>query len=105
MKRSSIRTKILYAMLSMGLILLLFCWSNISALKIMENYNNVLAENIQATQDAVANGNPDSIQQYEANIAEALRGNAVRINGTYIFDFCLVGLGAIMVFVVLAICN
>ena len=105
MKRSSIRTKILYAMLSMGLILLLFCWSNISALKIMENYNNVLAENIQATQDAVANGNPDSIQQYEANITEALRGNAVRINGTYIFDFCLLGLGAIMVFVVLAICN
>ena len=105
MKRSSIRTKILYAMLSMGLILLLFCWSNISALKIMENYNNVLAENIQATQDAVANGNPDSIQQYEANITEALRGNAVRINGTYIFDFCLVGLGTIMVFVVLAICN
>ena len=87
MKRSSIRTKILYAMLSMGLILLLFCWSNISALNIMENYNNVLAENIQATQDAVANGNPDSIQQYEANITEALRGNAVRINGTYIFDF------------------
>ena len=105
MKRSSIRTKILYAMLSMGLILLLFCWSNISALKIMENYNNVLAENIQATQDAVANGNPDLIQQYDANITEALRGNAVRINGTYIFDFCLVGLGAIMVFVVLAICN
>ena len=37
----------------------------------------MLAENIQATQDAVANGNPDSIQQYEANITEALRGHQI----------------------------
>ena len=80
----------------LGLLMILSCLLNASALHIITQQDKTLEADFQAYQEAVASGDTEQIKQAEADMLYMFDRLRIRANGTYLFDFVFMG-GAVVV--------
>ena len=88
--RKSIGKKVIAMLSLLGIMLLLVCVSNMSAMKFIRGYNEEISQNIDELQKAVASGDTALAEEIETSLI--MNGNHIsfRIDGTYIFDVVLI---------------
>lgn len=86
----SIGKKVIAMLVLLGVLLLLVCWSNISALKVMGDYNTSITGDLSTYEEAVAAGNTADMESVSASLEDTLGHMTLKINGTYVFDGILV---------------
>ena len=88
--RKSIGKKVITLLSFLGIMLLLVCYTNMSALNIIQGYNQIIQQEIVDFQTAVAAGNDVSIEELKSELAANGNHITIRIKGTYIFDVVLI---------------
>ena len=73
----------------LGIILILACVLNMSALSYIRGFNNDIQKATTDIQQFVQNGEAENIAKAEDALGEAIRSITVRIEGTYTFDIIL----------------
>lgn len=88
--KNSIGKKIISLLLFLGVMLLLVCYTNMSALNIIKGYNNEIQQENEAFQAAVDSGDKASIEELKTELASDGNHITLRIDGTYTFDVILI---------------
>lgn len=105
MKKMSIKKKILVIMLFLGTIMVLFCFCNVSALNIIENYTNDIEKTYNATINVIGEESLALLTEERADMTELLRAAKVRVSGTLIFDAILLGVSIFSIVFAIFLCN
>ena len=87
--KKSIGAKITAMLVYLGIILILVCVLNMSALSYIRGFNNDIQKVTTDIQQFVQNGEAENIAKAEDALGEAIRSITVRIEGTYTFDIIL----------------
>ena len=87
--KKSIGAKITAMLVYLGIILILVCVLNMSALSYIRGFNNDIQKATTDIQQFVQNGEAENIAKAEDALGEAIRSITVRIEGTYTFDIIL----------------
>ena len=87
--KKSIGAKITAMLVYLGIILILTCVLNMSALSYIRGFNNDIQKATTDIQQFVQNGEAENIAKAEDALGEAIRSITVRIEGTYTFDIIL----------------
>ena len=87
--KKSIGAKITAMLVYLGIILILACVLNMSALSYIRGFNNDIQKATTDIQQLVQNGEAENIVQAEEELGRAIRSITVRIEGTYTFDIIL----------------
>lgn len=96
----SIRTKLLYVFTIMGIISLIMCLSNVSALNVMVDFNGKSEQIFENYKEASLNGDVEQLTEMEALFYDNMLHSNRRVDGTIVFNYILVGLIALLVVVV-----
>ena len=88
--RKSIGKKVIGMMAVIGGFLILICALNISALSIMENQNQTIAQRVEELETAAQSGDVELMNQAKEDIDYILGKSALKINGTYVFNVVVV---------------
>lgn len=92
MKRMSIRTKIGAVMAVVGVIMILFCLSNVSALTIIEGYTNKIGDTYEQTYSKIGTDAQNLVSEQKNMMDYLVLKAKTRVNGTLVFDLVLLGL-------------
>lgn len=95
--KKSIGAKITAMLVYLGIILILACVLNMSALSYIRGFNNDIQKATTDIQQLVQNGEASNISQAEGELDNAIHRITLRIEGTYTFDIIL------MIFILLNI--
>ena len=77
MKKISIRMKIIVVMIVIGIIMILFCWSNVSALKKIEGYTKDIGVTYDATINVIGEESQSLITDEKETMAQLMEAVAV----------------------------
>ncbi|WP_455714000.1 methyl-accepting chemotaxis protein [Anaerosporobacter sp.] len=88
--RKSIGRKVMILVGILGSLLLGICVSNLSALSIIEGFNNEINEDIERYITEAKSSDNTAMEETEAELKTVLRRSNIRIEGTYSFDIILV---------------
>lgn len=105
MKKFSIKTKLRVAMISLGIVMILFCYSNVAALRQIVNYTDQIGQNYDATVTAFQNGEGDTIADEQEIMTKLIRKTGVKVSGTLIFDVILLVMSVVIIAATLLIFN
>lgn len=97
MKKISIRMKIIVVMIVIGIIMILFCWSNVSALKKIEGYTKDIGVTYDATINVIGEESQSLITDEKETMAQLMKDTDARVSGTLVFDIILVVLSIIVI--------
>lgn len=87
--KKSIGAKITAMLVYLGIILILACVLNMSALSYIRGFNNDIQKATTDIQQLVQNGEAENIAQAEGELDNAIHRITLRIEGTYTFDIIL----------------
>ena len=87
-KKSSVTGKMVIILTVLGVITILMCVSNLSALSIMNGYRESLSESVRLYEEA--NAGMDGVAEFGEEVDYLLERIMLRIDGTYVFDIALV---------------
>ena len=87
----SIKIKITTVMTLIGIIMLLFCWSNVSALNKIVNFTNDIGKTYDATVETFDEESIASIADKQETMSYLMSQTKARVSGTLVFDVNLVG--------------
>ena len=89
-KEKTLRKKIMEVLLNLGLILVGVCIMNMSALRVISDFNHTIESEFEQYHDAMLSGNQEEIERIEAEIEYTFEHSNTRIDGTYIFNIILI---------------
>ena len=98
MKRSVSR-KILLMLSVLGIMVILACVLNASALKFVAGYNVSVETEVENLKAALEAGDQGAVTQAEQQIEYFLQHGIIRVDGTIIFDYILLGVSVLLVIV------
>ena len=98
MKRSVSR-KILLMLIVLGIMVILACVLNASALKFVAGYNVSVETEVENLKAALEAGDQGAVTQAEQQIEYFLQHGIIRVDGTIIFDYILLGVSVLLVIV------
>ena len=98
-KKKSLNKKIVGMLTIMGLVSLLITYANVSALKLINQFNNDISTAFASYEQAVELGDEQAIEQAKADVEYFLYHSNTRIDGTYKFDYALIFVNAIIIIV------
>ena len=98
-KKKSLNKKIVGMLIIMGLVSLLITYANVSALKLINQFNNDISTAFASYEQAVELGDEQAIEQAKADVEYFLYHSNTRIDGTYKFDYALIFVNAIIIIV------
>lgn len=98
MKRSVSR-KILLMLSVLGIMVILACFLNASALKFVAGYNVSVETEVENLKAALEAGDQGAVTQAEQQIEYFLQHGIIRVDGTIIFDYILLGVSVLLVIV------
>ena len=101
-KQKSLNRKLTTMLLVLGLLAVLITLANVSALKIISNFNSDLTESLATYEEAIKSGDESTIADAKSDVEFAIRHSNTRIEGTYVFDYVLVFVD-IVIIVILSI--
>lgn len=101
-KQKSLNRKLTTMLLVLGLLAVLITLANVSALKIISNFNSDLTESLATYEEAIKSGDESTIADAKSDVEFAIRHSNIRIEGTYVFDYVLVFVD-IVIIVILSI--
>lgn len=104
MKKTSIKSKLLIALLNCGAIMIIFCLTNISALQYIAGYTSQLGDKVTELNTELDSIKGESSQQDEM-VNSLVHSAILRVDGTKIFDFVLLGLSVVVIIGTLALFN
>ena len=96
MKRSVSR-KILLMLSVLGIMVILACVLNASALKFVAGYNASVETEVENLKAALEAGDQGAVTQAEQQIEYFLQHGIIRVDGTIIFDYILLGVSVLLV--------
>ena len=96
MKRSVSR-KILLMLIVLGIMVILACVLNASALKFVAGYNVSVETEVENLKAALEAGDQGAVTQAEQQIEYFLQHGIIRVDGTIIFDYILLGVSVLLV--------
>lgn len=88
--KKSIGAKVIVMLLFLGILLLVVCGLNMSALKVISGYNEEISRDFADIKSAAGSGDEAQVEQINANLNDTIRHITVKIDGTYIFDGILI---------------
>lgn len=88
--RKSIGTKVIVMLLFLGILLLVVCGLNMSALKVIAGYNESISKDFSDIKSAAGSGDDARVEQINADLNDTIGHITVKIDGTYIFDGILI---------------
>lgn len=88
--KNSIGKKVVGLVVLLGVLMIGICVTNLSALSIMESFNNEINSKATEIQEAVTASDAGTAQELEAELADIIKHSNTRISGTYVFDIILV---------------
>lgn len=103
--KNSIGKKVISMMVLMGVMTLLICLLNVSALSVIEEQNQKIAQDVKELQAAMENSDTGSIERMQEDINYMLSRSANRVGGTYLFNIVLVVLTVINVIILVIFAN
>ena len=98
-KKKSLNKKIVGMLTIMGLVSLLITYANVSALKLINQFNNDISTAFASYEQAAELGDEQAIEQAKADVEYFLYHSNTRIDGTYKFDYALIFVNAIIIIV------
>ena len=98
MKRS-VSKKILLMLSVLGIMVILACVLNASALKFVAGYNVSVETEVENLKAALEAGDQGAVTQAEQQIEYFLQHGIIRVDGTIIFDYILLGVSVLLVIV------
>lgn len=98
----SVGRKIVTMLSVMGIMVILTCILNSSALRYVAGFNNSISEEVDNLKSALKNGNEKEIAEAEEQIEYYLKHGTIRVDGTIVFDNVLLVI-AILEVVVLGV--
>lgn len=101
--RKSIGKKVIAMLSLLGIMLLLVCVSNMSAMNFIQGYNKAISQNIDELQKAVASGDTALAEEIETSLITNGNHITLRIDGTYIFDVVLMVIILITVVIIIIV--
>ena len=101
----SIKIKITTVMTLIGIIMLLFCWSNVSALNKIVNYTNDIGKTYDATVETFDEESVAAIADKQETMSNLMSQTKTRVSGTLVFDVILLALSVVVILVTLMIFN
>ena len=101
----SIGRKVLFMVGGMGLLLLVSVYLNLAALNVISEQEKHITDDIQQYEAITHEANIEGLSELEADMAEWIATINKRIAGTIIFDYILLGIGAVVVFISIVIAN
>ena len=101
-KQKSLNRKLTTMLLVLGLLAVFITLANVSALKIISNFNSDLTESLATYEEAIKSGDESTIADAKSDVEFAIRHSNTRIEGTYVFDYVLVFVD-IVIIVILSI--
>ena len=101
-KQKSLNRKLTTMLLVLGLLAVLITLANVSALKIISNFNSDLTESLATYEEAIKSGDESTIADAKSDVEFAIRHSNIKIEGTYVFDYVLVFVD-IVIIVILSI--
>lgn len=101
--RKSIGKKVITLLAFLGVMMLLVCYSNMSALNIIQELNQKIRQENADLQKALDAGDEASIEEIQEELSSNGNHITLRINGTYIFDVVLVVIILIGMIVILIV--
>ena len=101
----SIGRKVLFMVGGIGLILLLSIYLNLAALNVISEQEKHITDDIQQYEAITQEANIEGLSELEADMAEWIATINKRILGTIIFDYILLGIGAVIVIISIANAN
>ncbi len=87
-RKSSVTRKMVAILVGLGVITVLMCVSNLSALSVMSGYRQSLSETVTAYESA--NAGNEGVAEFGEEVDYLLERIMLRIDGTYVFDIALV---------------
>jgi len=93
-RKSSVTRKMVAILVGLGVITVLMCVSNLSALSIMSGYRQSLSETVSAYESA--NSGNEDVAEFGEEVDYLLERIMLRIDGTYVFDIALVVLSLVI---------
>ncbi|MDD5900893.1 MAG: methyl-accepting chemotaxis protein [Lachnospiraceae bacterium] len=103
--KKSVRRKIVLMLSVLGIMVILACILNSSALKYVAGYNNSVGEEVDKLKVAIEAGDQKAMAEAEENIAFNLQHGMIRVDGTIVFDYILLGLSVFLVILMAAYAN
>ncbi len=94
--RKSIGRKILAIVIGLSVLMLLIVLSNLSAMDIMTGYSEEIEARLDKYENAVADGNTAESEALREEIDYYFERINIRIEGTYSFDFVLLGVSVVV---------
>lgn len=101
----SIGRKVLFMVGGMGLLLLVSVYLNFAALNVISEQEKHITDDIQQYEAITHEANIEGLSELEADMAEWIATINKRIAGTIIFDYILLGIGAVIVIISIANAN
>lgn len=101
----SIGRKVLFMVGGMGLLLLVSIYLNLAALNVISEQEKHITDDIQQYEVIAKEANVEGLSELEADMAEWIATINKKIVGTIIFDYILLGIGAVVVFISIVIAN
>ena len=102
-KKKSLNRKIVGMLIIMGLVSLLITYANVSALKLISQFNNDISTAFTNYEEAVKLGDEKAIEQSKADVDYLLHHSNTRIDGTYKFDYALIFVNALIIIIMCAV--
>lgn len=103
--KKSIGRKAILMVAIMGIFLLLAVFLNISAWSAMNEFNTNIADYVHQYEELVHANDLEGIAELEEKIDYQLERAQIRIDGTVVFDYILVGVGFVFMLIVIVIAN
>lgn len=97
--KKSIGKKVLTLLMIMGAFLILICVLNLAALTNIEKYNELLVESNGDYSQAVLTRDTEMIKNAEDNYAYLVSKSNMRISGTEVFNYILIGMSVVLIIV------
>lgn len=98
-KKKSLNRKLVGMLVILGLLSLLITFANVSALKIIGQFNANVSSAFSQYEAAVASGDEAAISSAKETVDYSIRHSNIRIDGTYKFDMALIFLNGVVIVV------
>lgn len=95
----SVKRKISLMLSVLGILVVLACILNSSALKYVAGFNNSIDEEVDNLKIAIEAGDQEAVSEAEDNIQYYLKHGIIRVDGTIVFDNILLGLSIVLVII------
>ena len=101
----TIGRKVLLMVGGMGILLIVSVYLNLAALGVIKEQNDTIANDIHKYEELVHNGDTEGLAAIEEEFESLILKSSTKISGTVVFDFILIGAGAVLLVVSILVMN